>query len=414
MKKFLEDYGFAILIAIVTVLLIAIATPIRNTIKTSVSGIVDSFGGKTVTKLNKADKEVITILKDSELTIESKSETDKYIAILRGYQKGREVSVASTDNKLICTDNMTNTATFADATGAAETAGGIASFVIEDGNKLDENTKYYIEIMNIGTGEIFKSDLSIVDYDKMNTIGGGNGGSGDTGNTLDMSNVDVAGVIGDFSSKGNLVTINSTQYRVLAVNGTRVKVMSMVGVGNSAFNSSSITTSFGSKTGQKYAGSNLDNAMVSYYNSLPTAIQDAIVEQNINQSMYGWIEGTNTSTSFSAWYSIGFTESTASGSNYYLTRIADINVGSRKIYALDVDDTIAYLGSSSTPQDINEMFFDVRNDVPNYVLLRSADVGFEKNTFGANGYFGALGTIGQFLSDGEIRPAFVIDLSLLN
>lgn len=413
MKKFLEDYGFAILIAIVVILLIAMTAPTRNTIKSSVSGLVDGFGRKTVTKIDKTDKEVITTLKGSELTIESKSETDKYIAILRGYQDGREVSVASTGDKLICSDNMTNTETFNDARGAAETTNGIAKFIIENGTKLDENTKYYIEIMNIGTGEIFKSDLSTVDYDEMNTIGGENGGSGNTGNTLDMSNVDVVGVTGDFSSKGNLVTINNTQYRVLAVNGTRVKVMSMVGVGNSAFNSSSITALFGSKTGQKYADSNLDNAMISYYNSLPTAIQDAIVEQNINQSMYSWSGGTNASASFSAWHKNPFTDTDTSGTNYYLTRIADINVGTRKVYALDVDDAIAYLGSSSTPQDINEMFFNARNDVSNYVLLRSADVSYEKNTFGANGYFGALGTVGQFISNGEIRPAFIIDLSLL-
>lgn len=165
MKSFLEEYGFVILIAIVIILLIVIATPIGNTIKASVLGLTDSFGSKTVAKIDKTSKEVNTTLKGSELTIESTSETDKYVAILRGVQGGKEVSVASVNDKLTCTDSMANTATFTGATGNAETTGGIAKFIIENGTKLDENTEYYIEIMNIGTGEIFKSDVEILDGD---------------------------------------------------------------------------------------------------------------------------------------------------------------------------------------------------------------------------------------------------------
>lgn len=165
MKSFLEEYGFVILIAIVVIMLVVIASPIGGTIKDSVLGLVDSFGSRTVAKIDKTDKEVILTLNGSILTIESISETDKYIAILRGYQGGKEVSVASVDDKLICIDSMSNNATFADATGFAVTTSGIAKFIIENGTKLDENTEYYIEIMNIGTGEIFKSDVEILDGD---------------------------------------------------------------------------------------------------------------------------------------------------------------------------------------------------------------------------------------------------------
>ena len=165
MKSFLEEYGFVILIAVIVILLIVIATPVGNSVKASVLRLVDDFGNKTSAKIDKTHKETKTALKGSKLTIESISETDKYVAILKGYQGGKEVSVASTDDKLICTDNMNNTATFADATGAAETTGGIAKFIIENGTKLDENTEYYIEIMNIGTGEIFKSNVEILDGD---------------------------------------------------------------------------------------------------------------------------------------------------------------------------------------------------------------------------------------------------------
>lgn len=165
MKSFLKEYGFVILTAIVVIMLIVIVSPIGGTIKTSVSGLVDGFGNRIVAKIDKTNKEVNTTLKGSEFSIESTSETDKYVAILRGYQNGKEVSVASVGDKLTCTDSMSNVATFAGATGAAETTSGIAKFIIENGNKLDENTEYYIEIMNIGTGEIFKSNVETLNRD---------------------------------------------------------------------------------------------------------------------------------------------------------------------------------------------------------------------------------------------------------
>lgn len=235
----------------------------------------------------------------------------------------------------------------------------------------------------------------------------------DSVSLIDLTNINKSGVVGDFSSKGNLVTINNTQYRVLEVNGTRVKVMSMENVGSSAFNGSSVTTLFGSKIGQKYAGSNLDNAMASYYNSLPSAIQDAIVEQNINQSMYSWFNGTNSNASFSAWYKKPFTDADTSGSNYYLKRITDINVGARKVYALDIDDVIAYLGSSSTTKDVNEMFFNVRNSVTRYVWLRTAVWNGGDIAFSVDGPYGSLNN-SIYSNLPEVHPAFVLNLSLLS
>lgn len=230
---------------------------------------------------------------------------------------------------------------------------------------------------------------------------------------IDLKNFNKSGVEGDFSRKGNLVTINNTQYRVLAVNGTQVKVMSMVNIGSSAFNSSNITTSFGDKNGQKYADSKLDQAMTNYYNGLPEAIRNAIVEQNISQSMYKWSNGTNTSANFSAWYKQPFNDATTSGNNYYLTRIAEVNVGARKVFALDLDDAISYLGANSTAKDVNELFFGVRGHVNRFVWLRSAGLGNSSYTFSVYGIFGGLlgySCIGSY----EVRPAFVLDLNLLS
>ena len=388
MKTFLEEYGFVILIAIVIILLIVMATPVGNSIKASVLRLVDSFDSKTSAKIEKTNKEVNTTLNGSVLTIGSTSETDKYIAILRGYQGGKEVSVASTDDKLICTDDMTNTATFDDTTGVAKTVGGLVKFTIENGDKLDEGAKYYVEIMNVGTEEVFKSDIATMDYQKL--VSGGDSGS--TGNTLDISNIDTAGVKGDFSSKGNLVTINNTQYRVLDVNGAQVKVMSMDNIGDSVFNSSNATTSFGSYTGQKYANSNLDQAMKNYYDGLPEAIKTAIVPQTIKQSMYSHDNPMR-----------------------LVNKVAEIEVGQRYVYALDVDDVIEYLGndySSGSPYVVNKMFFDTASLVSRYVWLRSAGSDHSYSAFFVYGESGFLG--GDYYSNfSEVRPAFVLDLSLL-
>lgn len=402
MKKFLEKYGFVILAAIVVILLVVMTSPIGSTIKASVLNIVDSFGSKTVTKINKTDKEVITTLKGSEFTIESKSETDKYIAILRGYQGGKEVSVASTDDKLVCSDNMTNTATFNDATGAAETTSGVARFIIKNGDKLDENTKYHIEIMNIGTGEIFKSDTEMLSYDNLTNSGetGGSSGSGGS-STIDMSNVSTTLASGDFSTKGNLVMVNGASYRVLESNGTQAKLLAM-----NPYKS----TTFGSNN--TYPGSTLDTEMANYYNTLPTDVQNAIVEQNISQSAYKYSDGTNASADFSAWHLDEFTNATTSGDNYYLTKTAEVNVGARKVFALDVDDVINYLGTDSTAKDVNELFFDVRNNVSRIVWLRSAISDSNSLAFCTSGYYGGLTSSGFFIGH-EIRPAFVLDLSLL-
>lgn len=235
------------------------------------------------------------------------------------------------------------------------------------------------------TGDLVHSFAVVADND-FNKID-------DSNLLIDLKNFNKSGVEGDFSRKGNLVTINNTQYRVLAVNGTQVKVMSMVNIGSSVFNSSSVTTSFGDKDGQKYADSKLDQAMTSYYNGLPEAIKTAIVPQTIKQSMYSF-----------------------SNPMRLANKKAEIEVGQRYIYALDVDDVIEYLGndySSGSPYVVNKMFFDTTLSVPRNVCLRSADSGYSGYVFYVSGDHGYLYDYHHYGSR-EIRPAFVLDLSLLS
>lgn len=54
MKNFLENYGFAILSAIVVILLIAISTPVSNLIKSRTTNIVEGFANKTEAKMYSA------------------------------------------------------------------------------------------------------------------------------------------------------------------------------------------------------------------------------------------------------------------------------------------------------------------------------------------------------------------------
>ena len=154
--------------------------------------------------------------------------------------------------------------------------------------------------------------------------------------------------------------------------------------------------------------------MTNFYNSLPVELQNAIVEQNISQSMYKRDSDTNASASFSSWYRDSFTDTTTSGNNYYLTRIAEVDVGNRKVFALDLDDVINYLGSNSTAKDVNEMFFEKRNSVSRYVWLRSAYSDYSGSAFYVNGYSGSLSDFSYYGSSREVRPAFVLDLSLLS
>lgn len=235
---------------------------------------------------------------------------------------------------------------------------------------------------------------------------------------VDLTNINKSGVVGDFSAKGNLVEINGTQFRVLEVNGAQAKVMSMENIGSSSFNSGNIV-SFDGKKGQKYAGYNLDNAMSRFYDSLPSEIQKAILEQNINQSLYSWNTGTSDNANFSAWRKYAFTVADTVGDVYHLRKIADINIGYRKIFALDIDDAIAYLGSNSAPQDVNEMFWNQRNNKPldgttgeGVVWLRSASTFGEDRAYIIDGINGWIANA-NYSSVREVRPAFVIDLSLL-
>lgn len=64
MKSFFEEYGFVILAAIVVILLIAMCTPLGNVVKQNITGIMNSFSGKTNSMLNEGLDTALNTTKD--------------------------------------------------------------------------------------------------------------------------------------------------------------------------------------------------------------------------------------------------------------------------------------------------------------------------------------------------------------
>lgn len=74
MKSFLEEYGFAILAAIVVILLIAMATPVGDVVKKQIFNVVDDFGSGTNAKLS-----AINGPEDKNITAKQASGEDKIL-----------------------------------------------------------------------------------------------------------------------------------------------------------------------------------------------------------------------------------------------------------------------------------------------------------------------------------------------
>lgn len=201
-------------------------------------------------------------------------------------------------------------------------------------------------------------------------------------------------------NKGDIIKLTNTldmnkngvvdTFRVLEVNGTQAKVMSMENVGSSVYGG--ILISFGRQNSQGYKDSTLDKKMTAYYDSLPADIKSAIVPQTINQSMYKT--------------AIPLTAS---------KKLAQVTVGTRYVYALGVDDIIAYLGEGYTYNDLMKMFFNV--DAPKvgnrFVWLRSVAYDYNLYAYIVSGQVGYACLL-RANSYAEVHPAFVIDLSRLS
>ena len=215
--------------------------------------------------------------------------------------------------------------------------------------------------------------------------------------------------------KGDLITIESKQYRVLNVNDTIAEVLAMYDASTSQkFNATSKTVNFsGGATGQKYQGSDLDTYLnETFFATLSATMQAAIVPKAINQDMWGYNSSVPSSGDY---YHI------TSGSldlYYFDTKngaaYGTAEVGIRNVYALSVKDVIDYLGVSAggdfADTDIWQMFWNRSTSISEYIWLRSAyrnNIGSAFYIYGDRGYFND----SSCDSIKRARPAFQIDLS---
>ena len=162
MKSFLEEYGFAILAAIVIILLIAMASPLGDIIRTQLSNIVNKFANSANKKLDAADAgDATAVLAGGKLTITANSTTDTFKYILHGIKGGSEVKTDAT--------GAVGTAAYAPTTHAdgsyvstADVNYSESAAVKDNKLELDKGSEYYVEVINTGTQEVFYSNRVVV------------------------------------------------------------------------------------------------------------------------------------------------------------------------------------------------------------------------------------------------------------
>lgn len=205
-------------------------------------------------------------------------------------------------------------------------------------------------------------------------------------------------------AKGDLITIETKQYRVLKTNGSVAEVLAM-------YNSTDSQV-FGSNN--TYAGSSLDTyCNNTFYSGLSSAMKTAIVDKTFTQDEWVW----STSAPPTSYYT-----GNSDAITYYLA-LADEAYGTsitRHCYVLSVQDILDYLGamtsmgiSDTTLTDTN-LWNMVWNQFTSpgdiFIWVRSARSSYSRSAFYVRGFNGVLGN-GNVDRASAVRPAFQIDLS---
>ena len=208
--------------------------------------------------------------------------------------------------------------------------------------------------------------------------------------------------------KGDLITIESKQYRVLKITKTVAEVLAM-------YNSATSQAFDTSGKSNVYANSSLDVYLSqTFYNSLSTTMQNAIVAKTFQQD--SWYYGSNTSA-------IAKYNGTYQTTNNYTLSTMSTTFGSsisKKCYVLSCQDVIDYLkvttsmgaaDTTLTSENVWRMFWNQTTSPGGaYLLLRSADFGHSYYAFCVNGGSGNL-NYSRVDYATAVRPAFQIDLS---
>ena len=210
--------------------------------------------------------------------------------------------------------------------------------------------------------------------------------------------------------KGDIITLDSKQYRVLKINGSVAEVLCMYDA-----NSSIDFDNASSDYNNTYAGKNIDTyCNNTFYSGLSAAMKSAIVDKTFTQDSWQWGGSVPTPSHYTGKYD---------SSTYYLT-LVDAAYGSsitRHCYCLSVQDILDYLEATTsmgtsdttlTDTNIWKMFWNVTTSQSDkYIWLRSASSAGSIGAFFVNGSFGDLdcGDIIEIAC--AARPAFQIDLS---
>ena len=210
--------------------------------------------------------------------------------------------------------------------------------------------------------------------------------------------------------KGDIITLDSKQYRVLKLNGTVAEVLCMYDA-----NSSIMFDSASSGYNNTYAGKNIDTyCNNTFYSGLSAAMKNAIVDKTFTQDSWAWWDSAPTESHYTGKY--------GSSTYYYLT-LKNAAYGSsitRHCYCLSVQDVLDYLEATTsmgisdttlTDTNIWKMFWNATTEqYGKYIWLRSAYSSF---AFGAQGDFGSLSYF-DVRNPSAARPAFQIDLSKIS
>lgn len=213
-------------------------------------------------------------------------------------------------------------------------------------------------------------------------------------------------------AKGDIITLDSKQYRVLKLNGTVAEVLCMYDA-----NSSIKFDSASSGYNNTYAGKNIDTfCNNTFYSGLSSAMKSAIVDKTFTQDSWAWAASVPTPSHYTGKY----------GSNTYYLTLTNAAFGTsitRHCYVLSVQDVLDYLdvttsmGISDTTLSDTNLWKMIWNQTTSpgftYPWLRSASSGNSYSAFYINGGSGSLGR-DNTNSAFAVRPAFQIDLSKIS
>lgn len=211
--------------------------------------------------------------------------------------------------------------------------------------------------------------------------------------------------------KGDLITIESKQYRVLKVNNSVAEVLAMYDASSSQ--------QFSTSENHTYANSSLDTYCNStFYGTLSSTMQAAIVEKTFQQDQWSYASGESGGTGTAIYQGIEY------DSSKYRVGLITASYGtniSRKCFVLSAQDFIDYLGVTTemtalnttlTSENIYKMIWNITDKPEDFRLcwMRSASKAGLQYAFylsSISGSFSSSDVDGHY----NVRPAFQIDLS---